>query len=245
MKYEVRDALYNDLIKNIRGYFSEAKNSIWDKRNKIKIISFEKEDVTMKSFKIPHFINKIAYTFLRDSKPKRSYDNSMKILEFVPKPIGYAEYKKFGLLYDSYFLCEKYAYDFTIREPLIQHDFVDRENIFKQFAVFTHALHMQGVKHLDYSPGNILIKKMSDDTYEFKIIDVNRMAFKVLTHEEQMQNFSKLWARDEDLICMIRAYVKCIDMDERKAISIALSASQKHKDKKNIKKRLKGIKVVD
>ena len=245
MKYKVRDALYNDLIKNIRAYFSEAKNNIWDKRNKIKIISFDKEDITIKSFKIPHFINKIAYTFFRDSKAKRSYDNSMKILEFVPKPIGYTEYKKLGLLYDSYFLCEKYAYDFTIREPLIQHDFEDRENIFKQFAVFTHALHMQGVKHLDYSPGNILIKKMSDDTYEFKIIDVNRMAFKVLTHEEQMQNFSKLWARDEDLICMVGAYVKCIDMDERKAISIALSASQKHKDKKNLKKRLKGRKVVD
>ena len=245
MKYEVRDTLYNDLIQNIRVYFSEAKNSIWDKRNKIKIISFDKEDITIKSFKIPHFINKIAYTLFRASKAKRSYNNSMKILDFVPNPIGYAEYKKFGLLHDSYFLCEKYAYDFTIREPLVQHDFVDRENIFKQFAVFTHALHMQGVKHLDYSPGNILIKKMSDDTYEFKIIDVNRMAFKVLTHEEQIQNFSKLWARDEDLTYMVKAYVKCIGMDERKAISIALHASQTHKDKKNFKKRLKGRKVVD
>ena len=168
----------------------------------------------------------------------------MKILEFVPKPIGYAEYKKLGLLYDSYFLCEKYAYDFTIREPLIQDDFEDRENIFKQFAVFTHALHMQGVKHLDYSPGNILIKRL-DDIYEFKIIDVNRMQFKTLTAIEQLENFSKLWAQDNDLSLIVDAYAKLIEMDAKEAFNIALQASQKHKDKKNLKKRLKGKKVVD
>ena len=245
MKYEVKDTHYSDLIKNIRSYFSEAKNSIWDKRNKIKVISFDKEDITIKSFKIPHFMNKIAYTFFRDSKAKRSYDNSMKILEFVPKPIGYAEYKKFGLLHDSYFLCEKYAYDFTIREPLIRDDFEDRENIFKQFSVFTHALHLKGVVHLDYSPGNILIKKMDDDTYEFKIIDVNRMQFKNLTDIECLENFSKLWAQDKDLSIIIDSYAKLIKMHADEAFNSAVKASQKHKDKKNLKKRLKGKKVVD
>jgi len=245
MKYEISDTVYKELIQNIRVYFSKANTSIWDRRNKIKIISFHKEEVTIKSFKIPHFMNKIVYTFLRDSKAKRSYDNSMEILEFVPKPIGYAEYKNFGLLYDSYFVCEKYAYDFTIREVLIENNFEDRDNIFKEFATFTHALHLKGVVHLDYSPGNILIKKMSDDTYEFKIIDVNRMKFKILTEKEQLENFSKLWAKDDDLKIIIKSYVPFIDMDEAKAISLALNASQKHKDKKNLKKRLKGKKVVD
>ncbi|RLA60513.1 MAG: hypothetical protein DRQ78_09430, partial [Epsilonproteobacteria bacterium] len=220
MKYEVRDTHYSDLIKNIRSYFSEAKNSIWDRRNKIKVISFDKEDITIKSFKIPHFMNKIAYTLFRDSKAKRSYDNSTKILEFVPKPIGYAEYEKFGLLHDSYFICEKYVYDFTIREPLIEKNFEDRENIFKQFAVFTHALHMQEVKHLDYSPGNILIKKMNDETYEFKIIDVNRMQFKNLTDIERLENFSKLWAQDKDLSIIIDSYAKLIEMDADEAFNI-------------------------
>ncbi len=245
MKYEVSDDHYSDLIKNIRVYFAEAQNSIWDKRNKIKIISYYKEQLTIKSFKIPHILNKIAYTFLRDSKAKRSYANSMKILEFVPKPIGYVEYHKFGLLHDSYFVCEKYAYDFTIREVLLQKNFKDRDIIFREFAAFTHALHRKGVVHLDYSPGNILINKMSDDTYEFKIIDVNRMSFKVLTADERLENFSKLWAKDEDLISIIRAYAQFIDVDEDQAISRALNASQKHKDKKNFKKRLKGKKVVD
>lgn len=245
MKYKVSDAHYSDLIKNIRVYFSEAQHSIWDKRNKIKIISFDKEEITIKSFKVPHIMNKIAYTFLRDSKAKRSYDNSMEILEFVPKPIGFVEYKKFALLHDTYFVSEKYAYDFTIREVLLQNNFEDRDNIFKQFAAFTYALHCKGVVHLDYSPGNILIKKMSDENYEFKIIDVNRMKFKVLTSEERLENFSKLWAKDEDLTSIIRAYAQLADIDEAKAIPLALKASQNHKDKKNFKKRLKGKKVVD
>jgi len=244
MKYEVCDTLYDDLIKNIRVYFLEAKNSIWDKRNKIKIISFDKEDITIKSFKIPHLMNKIAYTFFRNSKAERSYSNSMRILEFVPKPIGYAEYKKFGLLYDSYFVCEKYTYDFTIREVLLQNNFEDRKSIFELFSEFTYALHMKGVKHLDYSPGNILIKKL-DGMYEFKIIDVNRMEFKTLTAIEGLENFSKLWAQDNDLSLIIDAYAKLIEMDEKEAFTIAVKASHKHKDKKNFKKRLKGKKVVD
>ena len=244
MKYEVSDACYSPLIKNIRNYFLESKNSIWERRNKIKIISFGNEDLTVKSFKVPHFLNRIVYTFFRDSKAKRSYDNSMKIVEFVPKPVGYAEYDKLGLLHDSYFVCEKYAYDFTIREVLLQEDFESREDIFTQFAAFTHALHLRGVEHLDYSPGNILIKRVNS-SYEFKIIDVNRMQFKTLSDRERLENFSKLWAKDEDLFLIIDSYAKLIKMDRDEAFAIALRASQKHKDKKNFKKRLKGKKVVD
>ena len=182
--------------------------------------------------------------FFRDSKAKKSYDNSLKIAEFFPKAIGYAEFTKLGLLYDSYFLCEKFEYDFTIREPLTQKAFKDKDTIFRALASFTHELHEKGVEHLDYSPGNILIKKVND-TYTFKIIDVNRMNFKIFTQNERLENFAKLWAKDEDLTVIIKAYASLIDMDETEAVIIALKASQKHKDKKNFKKRLKGKKVVD
>ena len=244
MKYEVSNAHYSPLISNIRNDFLESKNSIWERRNIIKVISYDSIDLTVKSFKIPHLFNRIIYTFFRDSKAKRSYDNSMQIAEFVPRAIGYAEYQKFGFLYDSYFVCEKYAYDFTIREVLLQDDFESREDIFEQFAAFTYALHMKGVEHLDYSPGNILIKRV-DGSYEFKIIDVNRMQFKTLSDHERLENFSKLWAKNEDLFLIIDSYAKLIDMDRDEAFGIALKASQKHKDKKNFKKRLKGKKVVD
>jgi len=149
MNYKVVNDRYEELVYNVKKYFLASTHSIWDKRNKIRVIEFNDKQLTVKSFKIPHFINKLAYTFLRDSKAKRSYENSIRISEFVPKPIGYIEYNKFGLFSDSYFISEKYEYDFTIREVLKQKKFQDRVIIFEQFAAFTYRLHEKGIDHLD------------------------------------------------------------------------------------------------
>lgn len=244
MKYKAIEKQYIALLKNIQTTFNKAENQIWNKRNKIKILYFEEQEITVKLFKIPHIINKLAYTFVRASKAARSYENSLRIKAFVPLPIGYVEYKKFGLIHDSYFLSEHYSYDFTIREPLTQTGFPNKETILKQFAHFTYKLHEARVEHLDYSPGNILIKEISKDHYEFKVIDVNRMKFKQLTMQERLENFSKLWADDEDLHIIISAYTHINDWNREKAIDIALKASQQHKEKINFKKKLKGKKVV-
>ena len=238
MKYESRDDKHIDFISNIRVHFGKSEDCLYTGRNTLKVMACENEEIVVKSFKIPHIINRIAYTFLRDSKAERSYENSMKILDYVPKPIGYAEFKKYGLMYDSYFLCEKYLYDFTIREPLQEKNFQNKEIIFQQFAHFAYALHNKRVEHLDFSPGNILIKETAPQKYEFKIIDVNRMVFKVFTKEERIRNFSKLWADDEDLMTIVSAYAPLIDMEENRAIEIALEASEKHKQKKLFKKKL-------
>ena len=243
MKYEVSSPKYTEILEQIRSYFADTQELIWDKRNKIKILDFYTERITIKSFKIPHIINRIAYTFFRDSKAKKSYLHSLKIANFVPNAIGYATFKKYGLHYDSYFLSTHYAYDFTIREVLTQSDFPDREAIFDAFAAFTYALHEAKAEHLDYSPGNILIKKLSDG-YEFKTIDVNRMKFRALTPEERVSNFSKLWADDGDLQLIIQSYAKYAKIDVTMAQNTARNASHQHKAKKNFKKRLKGKKVV-
>jgi len=244
MQYKASKQKYLCLVKGIREYFSNVDTLIWDRRNKIKVVTFETEEVVVKSFKVPHIINRIAYTFFRDSKAKKSYDNSLKIAAFVPRAIGYVSFTKYGLLYDSYFLSEAYHYDLTIREPLTQENYKDKELLFDTFARFTHSLHEVGIEHLDYSPGNILIKKKADG-YEFKLIDINRMQFRELSTEDRIENFSKLWAKDEDLILIIKFYAHYAKIDETKAITLALDASHKHKAAKNLKKRLKGKKVVD
>ena len=245
MKYKISENKYSDLVQQIRSYFDESTHSIWDRRNKIKIVHYKEKEIAVKSFKIPHLINKIAYTFLRASKAERSYMNSLRIQAFVPEPIGYVEFKKFALIHDSYFLSEEYKYDFTIREVLTQNNFSDKENIFTQFAFFTYALHEENVEHLDYSPGNILIKKISQEKYEFKIIDINRMKFKVLTKKERLENFSKLWANDDDLSMIIKAYASISNIDYNDAMDIAKIASKKHKENINLKKKLKGKKIVN
>jgi serine/threonine protein kinase len=243
MKYEVSDKSYLPFLEEIRSRFDETAYGAYKGRNAIKVLSFLGQDIVVKSFRIPHMINKFAYTFFRDSKAKKSYDNSLKIIDFVPEPLAYTEFFRFGLLYDSYFLCRDFKYDFTIREVFLDYEFPDREKIFAAFAAFTYALHEEGIEHLDYSPGNILIKK-DKGTYMIKTIDVNRMRFGHLSRQKRLENFAKLWASDEDITAIATFYAQKMQIDEKEAIKMALGASQKHKEKKNFKKRLKGNQVA-
>jgi len=244
MYLQSTDKKYEKLLKNIDSYFSASKHSLHKARNEIKTIDFENEKLVVKAFKIPHFINRIAYTFFRESKAKKSYHNSLRLGQFAPKPVGYVEFFKNGLIAKSYFVSENVPYDFTIREPLVESDFPEKEQIFTAFAHFTWQLHEAGVEHLDYSPGNILIQKI-DGKYHFKIVDVNRMRFHTLSPKKRLENFAKLWAKDEDLKCIVNAYADLISMQKEEALRIALTASQRHKNRKNFKKRLKGLPVVD
>lgn len=244
MNYKLIDDSYLPFIKNIQNCFIHSNTSIHKARNEIKIIDFEGQKLVVKSFKIPNIINKVVYTFFRDSKAKKSYENSVKIIDFVPNPVGFVEFKKFGLLNESYYISEKFDYDFTIREPLRDNDFENKKEVFKAFARFTFKLHEKGIFHLDYSPGNILIKK-ENEGYIFKIVDINRMEFRELSLDERLKNFAKLWARDDDLKIIIKEYANLSSEDEQKCIDIALKHSQAHKDRKNAKKRLRGEAVVD
>lgn len=127
---------------------------------------------------------------------------------------------------------------------MLDENFAQREEIFKAFARFTFSLHVEEIFHQDYSPGNILIQKKDND-FLFKIVDINRMQFISLSLEERLKNFSKLWASDDALSIIAQEYAVCMNEDKVKCVQMALSYSQKHKNKINMKKRLKGIEVVD
>lgn len=235
---------FQDFVLNIQEYFNTNSQTIHKARNELKIINYNDKDTVVKSFKVPNILRRVFYTYFRDTKAKKSYEYSLKIKDFTPKPIGYIEFYENSLLKDSYFVSEKFEYDFTIREPLVEDDFKNRDEIFKEFARFTFALHENEILHKDYSPGNILIQK-NKDTYFFKIVDINRMEFRPLSLEERLLNFSKLWAKDEYLETMIKEYALLMGEDEYECVTQALKLNQKHKDKINMKKRLKGIEVVD
>ncbi len=233
-----------DFMLNVKEHFETSKNSIHKARNEIKVINHNGMDLVVKSFKIPNFLNRTIYTFFRDSKAKKSYDYAIKIASFTPKPVGYIEFFENSLLANSYFVSEKFDYSFTIREPLLDVNFPNKEKIFKAFAKFSHSLHEAEIYHLDFSPGNILIKEQNGE-YIFKIVDINRMKFRPLCNELRMKNFSKLWAKDEDLKVIIKEYAKISGANEDVLLQKALKFSHKHKAKINFKKRLRGQSVVD
>ncbi len=235
---------FQEFLLNIKSYFQKNKNTIHKARNEIKLINHQNIDFVVKAFKIPNFLNRIIYTFFKSSKAKKSYEYSLKIGSFTANPLGYIEFYDSFLLKNSYFVSEKFDYDFTIREPLLDINFTKKIEIFKAFAHFTLSLHEKGIYHLDYSPGNILIKE-ENDNFIFKIVDINRMKFLSLDVDLRMKNFSKLWAKDEDLEIIVKEYAKILKQDEKELCKKAINFSKKHKNFKNLKKRLRGQKVVD
>ena len=246
IKYEINPKYaqnFTDFLKNIKEHFSNNNNTIHKARNEIKVLEHAQEKVVVKAFKIPHLLNRIVYSFFRKSKAKKSYEYSVKISAFVPQPIGYIEFYRGGLLHQSYFVSEHFDYDFTIREPLLDKDFPKREAIFRAFARFTLELHNAQIFHNDYSPGNILIKEEAGQ-FIFKIVDINRMSFFELNEKARAKNFSKLWASDEVLTIVADEYKKHYPCNETFK-EMMLTLNQKHKNRKNFKKRLKGVPVVD
>ena len=236
--------IFEDFLCNIKEFFNANSNTIHKARNEIKVLEYKNKDLVVKSFKVPNLLNKIVYTFFKKSKASKSYEYALKIGNFTPKPIGYIEFFKSSLIDESFFVSEKFDYDCTIREPLLDANYPDKIEIFKAFARFTYSLHENNIYHLDYSPGNILLKKENNE-FIFKIVDINRMKFFDMPLDLRLKNFSKLWAKDEDLEIIIKEYAKISNKDEKELISKALKFSHKHKAKINLKKRLRGAKVVD
>jgi len=239
-KYSVN---FKEFTLKIREYFSNNNNSIHKARNELKVISHEDISVVVKSFKVPHLFNRVIYSFFRDSKAKKSYDYSLRLQEYTPQPISYIEFYEKFLLKNSYFISEEFAYDFTIREPLLDANFPDKEAIFQAFARFTLKLHNDGIFHNDYSPGNILIKVNASE-YIFKIVDINRMNFMDLDQTMRAKNFSKLWASDAILNIIAQEYCKHYNCTKNFPKDV-LYFSNKNKRVKNFKKRLKGKPVND
>jgi len=227
---------------DIERIFDSVDTNIHKARNELKIIEIGGVKCVVKSFKIPHIINRVAYTFLRDGKAKKSFNNAMRLQDIginTPEPIGIIEFFKLGLLESSYFISLYEPYDFTIRE-VFHHKVDNTTQILKEFALFSYDLHQKGVWHVDYSLGNILITKINNN-YRFSLVDINRMEFKDITPEEGLKNFNKFWAKfDEDLPIIAKEYAKLSGFDEQKAIQIILDEEKKLQDRVNMKRKLKG-----
>lgn len=243
-QYEYRPdyAFLKPSFEAIREIFHADTHTIHKARNELKIIEMEGIKTVVKSFKVPHLFNRIVYTRFRKSKAYKSYHNALRLQELgiaTPTPIALIEFFESGLLKESYFVAEHFDYDFTIRTPLLE-PMEERDAIFAAFAAYTYDLHRKGVWHLDYSPGNILVKR-TENGYLFSIVDINRMEFKKITPLEGCENFNKLWASDEELEIMGREYARLSGLDD----DIAIAEMKKHNDAnkrtKNFKKRIKAL----
>lgn len=225
----------------INNFDNEGENFGNQDRNQLKLFKVNEITANIKSFRVPNFINQIAYRFLRKSKAQRSYEYALRLLQLgigTPQPIAFYEYVTPFLFNQSYYISEHLSYDLTYRELTTDLNYPNHEEILRAFTRFTYRLHEKGVHFLDHSPGNTLIK-INNSGYSFYLVDLNRMEFKILDFETRVKNFSKLTVHKSMIEVMSDEYAKCCNKDYNLVFELMWSATQKFQQKYHRKRKLK------
>ncbi|WP_339894264.1 lipopolysaccharide kinase InaA family protein [uncultured Algibacter sp.] len=236
----IEDSELSEIIHNFNTY----KNGVGT-RNVIKIIPINNVELNIKAFKTPNIVNQIVYKYFRKSKARRSFEYANRLLNSginTPLPIAFFEYTNFLFFKKSFYVSEQFKYDFTIRELTRNNDYPDFENIIRQFTRFTFQLHENQINFLDHSPGNTLIKKIDEDTYDFYLVDLNRMKFMPMIFDDRMKNFAKLSPRDKILEVISNEYAKLYPNKNEKEIrermhDFSIEFSSKYTNRENFKKK--------
>ncbi len=240
-KQEILSALHSFPNKEV---LQEGRNFV------VKTKLTDGQEVVIKSFIKPHFINRFVYCFLRKSKAKRSFEYAQKLQSMgigTPEPIAFFEEFTKGGLAASYYISEFQTYDLTYRELVLVPDYPDHENILRQFTQFSFRLHEKGILFKDHSSGNTLIEKKSDGEYHFYLVDLNRMQFyEKVNFQQRMHNLRRLTPKKDMVEVMADEYAKLYGEPYDKVFGTLWEETsrfqKKYHRKQRIKKQLKGSK---
>jgi hypothetical protein len=204
--------LKEEFLTIFKNFSDSGTDFIIGERNMIKIFEINGLEINVKSFKIPNKLNQLIYRFVRKSKAQRSFEYANLLLEKgigTPTPLAFQEnYGNLGLK-NSFYASIHQDYDLTFRELVEVKDFPDEVNILKQFTRFSYKMHENGIEFKDHSPGNTLIKKVSENHYEFFLVDLNRMNFHdSMSIELRMKNLSRLTPKKEMVKIMAEEYAE-------------------------------------
>lgn len=230
------------LLDIINNFNSLGTDFVIGKRNKIKIIPYQSLMLNIKSFKIPGLFNGIIYRFFRKSKAQRSFEYA-KIIKSkgigTPNPIAFHENKSAFRLLDSYYVCEHLKPDWVFKE-LFNIDIVDLENILRQFAQFSFKLHEEGIEFLDHSPGNTLVKKISEGEYKFYLVDLNRMNFhECMSFNTRMKNMARTTPSEAWVKIISSEYAKLYKKPEEEVFKLMWKYNMGFQNKVNFKRNFK------
>ncbi len=243
-KFQSLKELVLDAISNFN---SKGKVLVEGQRNAIKLFDLKDITLNIKSFKKPNLINKIAYRYFRKSKARRSFEFASKLMEMqigTPNPVAFFENYDFIGLKESYYACEHLENVFEFREIVQNEAFESRDFIIRKFTQFTFEMHEKGIEFLDHSPGNTLIRKNTDGSYSFFLVDLNRMKFhETLDFKTRMKNLSKITHKKDMIVVMSNEYAKLSGEDETIIFEtmwgLTSDFQYRFHRKKRIKKKLK------
>ena len=229
-----------NFILNISERFDIEGHTIHKIRNEVKVFRVGDIEVNVKKFAIPHFFNRIVYTFFRKSKAERAYHNALKLLSCgidTPSPVGYLHIKRHGLFYDSYFISLQSPYNRNLTEIIEK---TEKENIEVALGKFIALLHEKEVLHLDLSTGNILFEEIDNEVH-FSVVDLNRMKFCRIDKNLGCKNFNRLRVSEKVMRIIAKSYACAQNFDENECEKLILQNNANYLKKYNLKKRLKNL----
>lgn len=225
----IRQTLYDIILLKSTGSITDSGNDtessgpdyIYRGRNNLYRVDVKGRPLIVKDFKLPNFINRFVYTTLRKSKARRSYENAMRMEKLgfkTPRPVAYCEVKRNGRLTLSFYLSEELKGATEMRR---WEDNPDCPTLLPAFAAELYRLHRAGVWHKDFSPGNILYIKNSDDTYSFYYVDLNRMKFNVKSRRKLMRMFRSINLERGETRRLATLYAQAAGIDPVKMADLA------------------------
>ncbi|WP_290541316.1 lipopolysaccharide kinase InaA family protein [Alistipes sp.] len=168
-----------DFTEHLPKLFDREGELLHAGRNTIKAFAVKGERLVVKRFKRPNLLRAIIYTFFRRSKARRSYEHAMRLRELgveSPEPVAWSEYRRHGLLCDSYYVSHYSEYT-PLSQTTVLFPAAETRPVLEAFARFAVHLHEKGIEHRDFNHGNILWDRSPEGLYRFQLIDTNRMHF--------------------------------------------------------------------
>lgn len=207
-------------VENLNEASFKPEEKIFELRNRIYRYEVNGKVLAIKCFSIPNAINRVAYTYFRPGKARRSFENSLKLEQAgisVPRPVAYREIYRNGTLAESFYISE---FIDGVKEVREWEKSADADRIVKGVAALMAKLHAAGIYFRDFSPGNILY----DKDWNFYLVDVNRMDFNCSNPQQMMRNFRAIHHDINEVIRLAEIYcgvTPYTDLDTRDIIRAA------------------------
>lgn len=226
------------------GTFDNEGKVIYDGRNRVKIFDVDGRKIVVKRFKQPHKLNRFVYSYFRGTKAERAYRNALALEQYgvdTPKPIAYIDMASKGLVTNSYLVTEYTDY-LPIKDLFKEEKFFQVMGM-NAFVKFTVSLHEKGIQHNDYNLTNVLYRKNEDHTFDFMLIDINRMEFGYMSKRKCMSNLRRFCHKPVLTYVLSQKYAEVREWD-RYSCLIMLSLYRSMFEKRNKAKGLfKGNKL--
>lgn len=219
--------------------FAAQGDVLYQKRNVLKRFAVENTAVVVKAFQKPSFFKAIIYGWFRKSKARRSFEYAVHLQQAgigTPAPIGYLECRTLGCLTTSYYASEESLCTHTFNDLIGNPTLPFRTEILTAIGEFTARLHELGIRHQDYSGGNILFE-YREGKVAIELIDLNRLKFGKVNLLDGCRNFERLNIDADALRTMAKAYAQARSFD----VQLCTNSIIQMRWKKHVKQQITNL----